>query len=1121
MKKLLLWSIIVQLCMLRIVAQETFTINYNGGEQNLTASSATVNDEITLVFTDVDAVNNFYTDGQEAIYIYAGVETDAGTWQHTFSTFCVTDNAKRTVTKEGNSYKTTFKISELLELNSGLNVKSFQFKYYNQYCGGGNNETANLSVDLVDAEVESDNTIIGNVKVTPAKPTRDELITIELDVTGTPLENASTVYFHSGVGTDEIGSTAFTVSKGNWGQDDGVGKMTNTSGTIWKITLNSINDYYNLQNSEDAFGLNFLFRNTEGSLKEDRNGGNYHVDLDPGNYFLLNDDLASNSPFLVEKDKPYTVTTEASGTANWTVYETNEDYTNNKSTIASGTGQNIRQNITLTDVDIVHYYKIVYDFGSEQKVKTFSLQGYSSVVFEALPDNMEYGVNYNTADKTKATIVFHTPINTTYYGFNKDTNVRYELGKGTTQTKKTVHLLGDFNNWKISSQSMMKCGKKTNTGDCEVWWQELTELEEGKEYVYQFLVDGNLNIADPYATKVSDPWNDQYINETIYPSLISNPNTNHIAAVLQTNKSDYNWQVPNFEFIHNNRHDRLNIYELHFRDFTAEGTYKAATAKLDYLKEMGINTIHVMPVSEFEGNDSWGYNPSFYFAADKAYGTENDLKEFIDEAHKRGIAVINDMVLNHAFGQNSMARLYWDELKNKPTADNPWFFADHWAVSTPDGYWGSDFNHTSEHTQKLVDDILVYWMNEFKFDGFRFDFTKGFSHMEKIGGDGDVWASSYNANRIGLLERMVTNMRTNVAPKNPIVVFEHLAQSNENAELATLGILQWSGSTHHKQIENFSKGYSSDNIDLYSSGIYTAQGFNNANWMSYMESHDEERQGYAILEYANNIPSTEPDKTSFAVDRLKLASAFNLFFPGPRMIWMWEEMGYDISINYNGRTGRKPQHWEYLKDTNRAELHRLMSFILNLRDTYDLYAITPDYGNIGDSGNINSPRKMILNDGNGKIVIVIGNPDTENGQNVAPGYYYTGTWYKYNGDTAVDGSSFTVNNKTDTYYLQPNEVMILTNFQETTNNTFQLAEDGTGCRWSKGLPKSGNTDTLIVACDTVFDQDFDGPQSSLEIKSGVEFKLDKGRFFRTGDVKVSGSLFLDDGSEFRQETINP
>jgi len=92
---------------------------------------------------------------------------------------------------------------------------------------------------------------------------------------------------------------------------------------------------------------------------------------------------------------------------------------------------------------------------------------------------------------------------------------------------------------------------------------------------------------------------------------------------------------------------RLSIYELLIRDFTEEGTYKAVQEKLEYLKRLGVNTIELMPVSEFEGNSSWGYNPNFYFAPDKYYGTSESLKQFIDECHKNGIAVIMDIVHSH------------------------------------------------------------------------------------------------------------------------------------------------------------------------------------------------------------------------------------------------------------------------------------------------------------------------------------------------------------------------------------------------------------------------------------------------------------------------------------------
>lgn len=93
-----------------------------------------------------------------------------------------------------------------------------------------------------------------------------------------------------------------------------------------------------------------------------------------------------------------------------------------------------------------------------------------------------------------------------------------------------------------------------------------------------------------------------------------------IVSVFQTGQTDYQWKVSDFK-----RPDTqdLIVYELHLRDFTTEGTYKAALAKLPYLRDLGINAIELMPINEFEGNDSWGYNPSFYFAVDKAYGTKD------------------------------------------------------------------------------------------------------------------------------------------------------------------------------------------------------------------------------------------------------------------------------------------------------------------------------------------------------------------------------------------------------------------------------------------------------------------------------------------------------------------
>jgi 1,4-alpha-glucan branching enzyme len=217
-----------------------------------------------------------------------------------------------------------------------------------------------------------------------------------------------------------------------------------------------------------------------------------------------------------------------------------------------------------------------------------------------------------------------------------------------------------------------------------------------------------------------------------------------IVSVLQTGQTPYQWQVTDFKKPDRNQ---LMVYEMHIRDFTSEHSFNAAKDKLPYLKQLGINAIELMPVNEFEGNSSWGYNPSFYFAVDKYYGTKNDMRAFVDECHRQGIAVIIDLVLNHSFGQSPFYLLY-READGTPSADNPWY---NQKSNIPNAalQWGYDFNHQSTYTRALVDSVAGFWMKEYKVDGFRYDFTKGFSNTSQ-----DTWANKYDAERIANLKRM-------------------------------------------------------------------------------------------------------------------------------------------------------------------------------------------------------------------------------------------------------------------------------------------------------------------------------------------------------------------------------
>ena len=218
-----------------------------------------------------------------------------------------------------------------------------------------------------------------------------------------------------------------------------------------------------------------------------------------------------------------------------------------------------------------------------------------------------------------------------------------------------------------------------------------------------------------------------------------------LVAVFRTRPPQYVWDNSTFT---PPAKDDLIIYELLVRDFVAAHDFKTIRDTLDYLDRLGVNAIEFLPVNEFEGNSSWGYNPSMYFAVDKYYGTADSFKELIDSCHGRGIAVIMDMVLNHAYGSNPLVRMYFSSSTNEPSANNPWFNvkAPHTAFS-----WGYDFNHQSYATQEFVDSVCHYWISEFKVDGFRFDFTKGFTNLATTT---DAAMSAYDPSRIAILERI-------------------------------------------------------------------------------------------------------------------------------------------------------------------------------------------------------------------------------------------------------------------------------------------------------------------------------------------------------------------------------
>lgn len=227
--------------------------------------------------------------------------------------------------------------------------------------------------------------------------------------------------------------------------------------------------------------------------------------------------------------------------------------------------------------------------------------------------------------------------------------------------------------------------------------------------------------------------------------------------------------------------DKLVIYELLLRDFTASSDIHGAMSKLSYLKEMGINAIELMPTQEFDGNDSWGYNPCYFFAMDKAYGTKKDYKDFIDACHQEGIAVILDVVYNHATGNFPHAKMYWNASANKTASNNPFF-----NVDAPHPYSVfHDFNHENAWVRNYVKRNLQFLLEEYNLDGFRFDLTKGFTQKSST----ESSASNYDASRVAILKDYHAAIKE--VKKDAFVILEHFCDSKEEKELAADGLHLW------------------------------------------------------------------------------------------------------------------------------------------------------------------------------------------------------------------------------------------------------------------------------------------------------------------------------------------
>jgi 1,4-alpha-glucan branching enzyme len=876
----------------------------------------------------------------------------------------------------------------------------------------------------------------------PAFPTETSEITITFNASlgSKGLENfTGDIYAHTGVVTDLSNGGWKYVTHG-WDAFDGKPKLTRDAQNpnLYTLQIGNPRTFYKVPAGEKILKLAFVFRSGPGvtPTKEGKDEGNKDIFLNLVEGGAVTVQYTNPAKAFEFKDGGSSIVFQGIGNA--------PDLNSLTLTLKRGsdvlaTANNDTINFTLTDIGTgSHTVMLIGTNGSNADTAFYAYTVRSATEEQARPAGIEDGITKNA-----------------------DGSVTFSL---FAPYKNTVYVIGDFNNWTPSDAYKMK--RHQVRADSVHYWLTVSGLDANMEYGFQYLVDETIRTGDPYSTRVLNAGDDPWIPATTYPNLKKYPTgkTEGWVSVFRVNEPVYQWKSTNYQ--RRPAHEVI-AYELLIRDFVAAQNYQTLTDTLKYLKRLGITAVKLMPVAEFDGNESWGYNPAYHMALDKYYGTREAFKRFVDSCHANNIAVVLDVVFNHATGSSPLLALWWNSATNQAADNNPYAYV---SARHPFNVF-HDLKHNSTATNYWMKKVLKYWQNEFKIDGFRFDLSKG--HYIDNTTDVGVW-NQYNNWRVNHWKDNYNFLNANSA--NTYVILEHLANDEEERALAEHGMILWGKMTH--EYNEASMGWHEGSKSDFRRVFHVNRGFNKMGVMGYMESHDEDRLMVKNLAYGNSTNAQHNVKNlAVALQRMQAAGAMFFTVPGPKMIWQFGELGYDISIftNENGqyppggyqgdatdtryRVAKKPIKWEYRADPDRYKLYRHWAAQMKLRDTESIFRdpLTAVYFNTAGA------FKTIRLELNGEQVVIVANFGVTQLPGEA-GYNKTGTWYDW-----ASGNAFQVESTSQNASLAPGTYAIYSTKQfakpdlESTVSTEDNSVAGTSrvFRLNPAYPNPFNPSTTV------------------------------------------------------------
>ncbi len=431
-----------------------------------------------------------------------------------------------------------------------------------------------------------------------------------------------------------------------------------------------------------------------------------------------------------------------------------------------------------------------------------------------------------------------------------------------------VSVAGEWNSWSATAHPLQK-------GEHSVWFGQIPLADRWMNY--KFVINDTKWNMDPNSIRVE---NSGYGSNSIIEDL----------GYYQWSANEANWQSG----AHLPSVTQMVIYELHLKSFMFKNDgvpyeyggffRKFVEHKLDYLQDLGINAISLMPINEFPGDQSWGYNPAFWFAVESAYGSPYDFQYFVDQCHQRGIAVIVDVCYNHA-GPNDISH-YWDfdgGFVNEVGGNGNYFYTD-WRGLTPWGATNPDWGQG--HVRDMLVENAKMWILDYHCDGLRVDSTVS---IRKDSPDGWDWNGSDNPDGWSFLQYLTNETRPLKGGKT-VMIAEDIAGNSWITKNTGEGGAGFTAQWQPSPIVGVVTQWDDNSRDMnevaraIGASIGTNYGFHEI--VKYHSSHD-------TVDARNDhwrLPNLIGDPFQwYAWKRSKLAMGIILGAPGTPMIFMGDE----------------------------------------------------------------------------------------------------------------------------------------------------------------------------------------------------------------------------------------